>query len=269
MKKAITILLTTVLVLTLASCSKAQTANNDTDRETIYQVALLQSLTQGYFDGIITVGELKEHGDTGIGTFEGVNGEMIVLDGTVYQALGDGTVKEADDSETVPFSNVTFFETDGSVTLSDITDINTLKEQLNAAVEKQGGNMFYMIKISGNFEKMYVRSEWKQEKPYRTLDEALSTDQTEFHYENINGTIVGLYCPDYMSGLNATGWHFHFVSEDHSKGGHILDLTFDKAEAVYDTTPTFAMCLSDNGEFQGMELSKDVSEAIKQVETGE
>lgn len=41
--------------------------------ESIYQVALLQSLAQGYFDGIMTVGELKTHGDTGIGTFDGLN----------------------------------------------------------------------------------------------------------------------------------------------------------------------------------------------------
>ena len=37
------------------------------------------------------MGELKQHGDTGIGTFEGLNGEMIVLDGTVYQAVADGS----------------------------------------------------------------------------------------------------------------------------------------------------------------------------------
>ena len=66
----------------LSACSSWQEKN----RETIYQVALLQSLTQGYYDGIILVSELKQHGDTGIGTFEGVNGEMIVLDGKVYQA---------------------------------------------------------------------------------------------------------------------------------------------------------------------------------------
>ena len=78
--------------------------------ESIYQVALLQSLAQGYFDGSITVADLKEHGDTGIGTFDGLNGEMIVLEGVVYQATGDGSVVVPADDETVPFSNVTFFE---------------------------------------------------------------------------------------------------------------------------------------------------------------
>ena len=288
MKKILVILLAAAMIVPLSACSAQQQSENnsgqaetkseqpentntqaETDRETIYQVALLQSLTQGYYDGIIKVSELKEHGDIGIGTFEGVNGEMIVLDGTVYQALGDGTVQVAADDETVPFSNVTFFDKDGSVELSDINDVNALKEKLNAMVEENGKNLFYFVKMSGTFEKMNVRSEIKQEKPYKTLDKALETDQREFSYDNITGTVVALYCPDYMNGLNTPGWHFHFISDDKTKGGHLLDLQFAKATAEYDATPEFDMCLTDNGDFQQMELSKDVSDAIKKVETNE
>ena len=176
------------MVLSFTACSSQQPSQQSTEqqqtaqqdntanRETIFQVALLQSLTQGYYDGIIKVSELKQHGDTGIGTFEGVNGEMIVLDGTVYQALGDGSVQVADDNETVPFSNVTFFDGDLAATLSPTKDINTLKETLTATVNENGKNMFYMVKVTGTFDKMHVRSELKQEKPYRTLDKALETD---------------------------------------------------------------------------------------------
>lgn len=238
-------------------------------KETLFQVALLQSLTQGYYDGMITVDSLKKHGDTGIGTFEGVNGEMIVLDGTVYQALGDGSVKVADDKETVPFSNVTFFEEDGKLTLTDIDSVNALKEKLTDMVNQKGKNLFYMVKVQGEFPQMLVRSELKQEKPYKSLDKALETDQREFTYENISGTVVALYCPDYMSGLNAAGWHFHFLSDDKTKGGHVLDLSFNTAEAVYDLTPTFAMYLPDDNDFQKMELAKNVDDAIKKVETNE
>ena len=288
MKKILVILLAAAMTVPFAACSAQQQSGNnsgqpetaaaqtetksaqtETDRETIYQVALLQSLTQGYYDGIIKVSELKEHGDIGIGTFEGVNGEMIVLDGTVYQALGDGTVQVAADDETVPFSNVTFFDKDGGAELSDINDVNALKEKLNAMVEENGKNLFYFVKMSGTFEKMNVRSEIKQEKPYKTLDKALETDQREFNYDNITGTVVALYCPDYMGGLNTPGWHFHFISDDKTKGGHLLDLQFAKATAEYDATPGFDMCLTDNGDFQKMELSKDVSDAIKKVETNE
>ena len=74
-------LLVVAMMIPLAACSSQEQTQK---RETVYQVALLQSLTQGYYDGIVKVSELKQHGDTGIGTFEGVNGEMIVLDGTVY-----------------------------------------------------------------------------------------------------------------------------------------------------------------------------------------
>ncbi len=228
---------------------------------------MLQSLTQGYYDGIIKVSELKEHGDIGIGTFEGVNGEMIVLDGKVYQALGDGTVQEADENETVPFSNVTFFDSDVSVELKDIEDIASFKSELDKVVNDNGKNMFYAVKVTGTFEKMFVRSELKQEKPYKSLDKALETDQREFNYENITGTVVGLYCPDYMGGLNATGWHFHFISDDRTKGGHMLGLSFKEATAELDMTPSFDMMLSDNGDFQSMELAKDVNDAIKKVET--
>ena len=254
---------------TAAAQTETKSAQTETDRETIYQVALLQSLTQGYYDGIIKVSELKEHGDIGIGTFEGVNGEMIVLDGTVYQALGDGTVQEADNNETVPFSNVTFFDKDGSLELSEINDVNALKEKLSAMVDEKGRNLFYFVKVSGTFDKMNVRSELKQEKPYKTLDKALETDQREFNYDNIKGTVVALYCPDYMGGLNTPGWHFHFISDDKTKGGHILDLQFAGAEAEYDATPEFEMFLPDNDDFQKIELSKDVSDAIKKVETNE
>lgn len=246
-----------------------QTAGQTNSRETIYQVALLQSLTQGYYDGIITVSELKKHGDTGIGTFEGVNGEMVVLEGKVYQALGDGTVQEAAESETVPFSNVTFFESDVAADLTNIDSMASLKTALDKTVQDNGKNMFYMVKIGGTFDKMFVRSELKQNKPYRSLDKALETDQREFSYENIAGTIVGLYCPDYMGGLNASGWHFHFISDDRTKGGHILDLSFREAKAELDMTPHFDIQLSDDTNFQKMELAKDVDAAIKKVETNE
>ena len=279
-KRLIAVLLASML-LSLTACSGQDAQSSHTsgstqntsaasaakNTETIYQVALLQSLTQGYYDGIIKVSELKEHGDTGIGTFEGVNGEMIVIDGKVYQALGDGSVKEAADDETVPFSNVTFFDGDVSVDLKDIKDMASLKAELDKTVAKKGKNMFYMVKVSGTFEKMCVRSEIKQEKPYESLDKALETDQREFNYENITGTVVGLYCPDYMGGLNAAGWHFHFISDDRTKGGHILELNFKKATAELDITPSFDMVLSDNGDFQSMELAKDVNDAIKKVET--
>ena len=235
--------------------------------ESIYQVALLQSLAQGYFDGSMTVADLKSHGDTGIGTFDGLNGEMIVLDGVVYQAIGDGSVVVPADDETVPFSNVTFFEEDLTLPLSSIPDMASLQATLNEIVESNGSNLFYMVKIPGTFSFIKVRSEFKQEKPYRNLDVALAADQNEFDFENIKGTMVGLYCPDYMGDLNSVGWHFHFLTEDLTQGGHVLQVSVDEATAMLDATAGFELFLPEDEAFQNMELSKDMDEAIHKAET--
>ena len=251
-----------------AGVAPEETGSDDA-KDIIYQVALLQSLVQGYYDGIITVGELKEHGDTGIGTFEGVNGEMIVLDGVVYQALADGSIAIPSDDEKIPFSNVTFFDTDESLDLSGISDMAELQSKLNTVVEEKGSNLFYVVRIDGTFPDLKVRSEYKQEKPYRMLDEALASDQTEFDYENAEGTIVGLYCPDYMGGLHNAGWHFHYISGDLTRGGHVLKVSVDKATALIDATDGFEMVLAEAEDFQEMDLAKNVDEALHKAETAE
>ena len=269
MKRLIRVL-AMLCVMALGFCALAEdsaTIQDVMDGDTLYQVALLQSLVQGYYDGIISVGELKRHGDTGIGTFEGVNGEMIVLDGTDYQAAWDGSIAIPDDEETVPFSNVTYFDVDETLALSGIADMAALQEAVNGVVNELGANCFYMVKIEGTFDSIKVRSEYKQEKPYRMLDVALAEDQTEFDYEDIRGTMIGLYCPDYMGGLNSVGWHFHFINEDRTLGGHVLQVSVADAEAAFDMTDGFEMTLSRNAVFQDMALAKDVDEAIHKAET--
>ena len=251
-----------------AAQTEAQPASA-ADRETIFQVSLLQGLTLGDYYGSVTVKELKEKGDTGIGTFEGVNGELIALDGEVYRAKSDGSVEVAPDDETIPFSNVTFFDADTTEEISGITNIDDLKAYLNGKVEEFGKNRFYMIRIDGSFKKVSARSELKQEEPYKTLAEALSTDQREFDFDETTGTVVGLFCPEYMNDLNAVGWHFHYVSDDKQKGGHVLDLDIDKAEVKWDNTDGFNMALPETKMFPELDLTKDQSEDIKKVETNE
>lgn len=255
----------TILTGSLLFNTTAADAAAHVNRETIYQVALLQSLTMGYFDGSITVKQLKTFGDTGIGTFEGLDGEMIVLDGVVYRANQQCKINVVADKVTVPFSNVTFFDKDFSLSLNNVDDKDTLEKILNEQVDKHGRNNFYMIKISGDFNSIHVRSESGAEKPYPTLVEALKT-QNEVTQENIRGTIVGLYCPDFMSSLNSTGWHFHFISEDKKFGGHVLGANVKSAEVQFDKTATFRMNLPKMNNFNELNFNKDLSEEIRIAE---
>ena len=247
----------------------SDTTGSSADREVINQVSLLQGLTFGDYNGSVPVSRLKELGDIGIGTFDALNGELIMLEGTVYRAASDGSVEKVADDETIPFSDVTFFDADEVISLSSIDSVNTLKSELDKKVHEIGDNRFYMIRADGTFKSMQVRSELPQTEPYKPLATVLETDQTFFNYENIKGTVVGLYCPDYMSSLNAAGWHFHFISDDRKAGGHVLDLASDELKVSIDRTDNFAMALPDNEMFNNFDLTIDQSDDIKKVETGE
>lgn len=269
---AITIM--TMMAL-LSACGTGDAEANDAqtvegaDREVIQQVSLLQGLTYGDYKGSISAAQLKEAGDIGIGTFDGLNGELIMLNGIIYRAAYDGTIEEVSEEETIPFANTTFFDADEDIQIESIKDAEALKKVLDKKVNELGGNHFYMVRIDGSFKTMNVRSEYPQKEPYKPLADVLETDQTVFNYENIKGTVVGLYCPDYMNDLNAVGWHFHFISDDRKAGGHVLDLSADTLDVSLDVTEKFSMTLPDSKTFNDLDLSIDQSEDIKKVETGE
>ena len=264
------LLLAGSLLLNACGSGEASTSGQSTaDREIIHQISLLQGLTYGDYNGSVPVSRLKELGDTGIGTFDGLNGELIMLDGSVYRAAHDGSVEVVAYEETIPFANVTFFDPDEVSELKNIENIASLKEALNKKVQETGNNRFYMVKITGTFGTMAVRSELPQTEPYLPLAKVLETDQTFFDYQDIGGCVVGLYCPAYMSDLNAVGWHFHFLSEDKTAGGHVLDLSADSLTVSMDRTDGFSMMIPDNEMFNNFDLSVDQSDDIKKVETGE
>ena len=62
------------------------------DHSTLFQVSTTGALVQGVYNEAVTVGGLRTHGDFGLGTFEGLDGEMVVLDGKFYQAHADGSI---------------------------------------------------------------------------------------------------------------------------------------------------------------------------------
>lgn len=254
----------------MINTSKSKALNrHGQSRDVIYQVSLLQGLTNGDYYGSVAVGELKQHGDTGIGTFNRLNGELIMLDGEVYRAAGDGSVAVVSDDETIPFSVVSFMQVDETKQLHELPDFDALHQELNQLVQQRGINRFYMIRIDGMFRKMNVRSVYAQKEPYKRLVEVLACDQTFFDYENIEGTIVGLYCPPYMAALNAVGWHLHFISGDKVKGGHVLGVHIADAVLSWDDTDGFEVRLPQNKVFAGFDLTVDQSEDIKKVETNQ
>ena len=241
-------------------------SNIKTDKSVLFQISLLQGLTNGDYYGSVTINELKENGDTGIGTFDRLNGELVMLDGKVYRVAGDGSVEIVRDDETSPFAVATFIKEDVTKNLKDISDCDSLEKELEKLIEENGKNRFYMIRIDGLFRKINVRSVPAQTEPYKRLSEVLEQQQTFFEYENIKGSVVGLYCPPYMSYLNATGWHMHFISDDKTKGGHLLGVNIADARLAWNNIDEFHLILPKNDVFDKFDLTVDQSKDIEKVE---
>jgi acetolactate decarboxylase len=202
--------------------------------DSLFQFSTLNSLSAGNFDGNYTSGELKTHGDTGIGTFNGLDGEMIELNGNVYQIKSNGTVYLVTNSEYTPYAMTVFFKPDKVLIVNQTMNYAELEQYLNATVPSK--NMFYFIKVIGTFDSVKARSPQKQNKPYPTLNEALK-NQTIFNLNNITGTMVGLWCPAYASDVNLNDYHFHFISADKNSGGHVLDCQLKGAIIEIDYIP--------------------------------
>lgn len=236
--------------------------------DSLYQVSLLNALMQGDYDGSVSVGELLKHGDTGLGTFNKLDGEMIVIDGKVYKAKSDGTVEKQPDTELTPFAAVTFMNNDYTLSgLNGVKNLNELKVLLDKAVKEQVAdkNAFYMAKIDGEFNMAHVRSVPKQEKPYRPLSQ-VADEQKEYEYKNVKGTIIALYCPDYMEGINLPTWHFHFITDQRDKGGHLLDINIKSVKGSMDKMDSYKLVLPTSSTFSNMELATDLSKETEKAE---
>ncbi len=235
----------------------------------MFQVATLQSLALGYTKSVITVGELLAHGDIGLGTFEGVDGEMIVLDGHCYQARADGSVFEAPLDKGVPFAAVTYLQQGNAYEMEKIDTIDALKRFLDITIDERFElNSMHVARIDGCFAQVKARSETGRLSRHVELKSLLENNQQDFCFDNTEGTLVCVYFPDYMDGINAPGWHLHYVSKDGTCGGHVFDVRFEKANAVLSKISSIELKLPADAEFDTYALKEASGSDIKQVEQG-
>jgi len=210
------------------------------DRETLFQVSPFNTFALGNYDGDFTYGELAEHGDFGIGTLNGLNGEMIALDGVFYQVPVDGTPRQIGSSEKLPYATVTFFDADQSRQVVDALNYSELQTYISALLPSE--NVIYAIKVHGTFDYAETRSVPLQVKPYPPLTEAVK-NQTVFTLSNVTATAVGFWFPTSMDGVDFTGYHLHLVTDDCSAGGHLLDCIVRNATIEIDQTRSFKLVL--------------------------
>jgi len=220
----------------------------------VFQASTYSALQAGDYNGTMTLKELGTHGDFGLGTFNALDGEMILLNGTFYQVKSDGTVSVANDSMKTPFADVTSFEPTSQLVLASSTPLNYSELQLYLDNQLPTKNIFYAVKITAECSYVEVRSPPKQVMPYPPLSEALKNESI-FNLHNVTGTFVGFFSPQYANGTCVPGWHFHFLTTDDEHGGHVLDVTLQNATIQIDDLTTLSLVLPNTSSFYALNLT--------------
>ena len=232
--------------LVLCAASFAQSSNN------VFQYSVISALLEGIYDGSLSINEVSKHGDFGLGTLNRLDGELVALDGKFYQVTGEGEVNMIPGETLTPFTVVTFFNAEGSRSISDPLSYKELHSFLDEILP--GLNTTYAIRIEGTFSYMKTRSVNAQQKPYKKLVE-VTKNQSIFGFENIKGTMVGFRFPSFTEGVNVSGYHFHFISADKKSGGHVLDLKIGNVKAETAKQDNLYISLPTSEEFLKADLS--------------
>lgn len=234
------------------------------DRDTIYQTAPIDALMAGVYDGDYPVGDLKQHGDIGIGTLNALDGELIFVDGQMFQIRIDGKVCPVPDSALTPLATVTWLDRDITLKAVSATSLAAFASILDLALTSS--NLFYAVRADGEFDYVKTRSVPRQEKPYRPLVD-VAKEQAVFEFQRVKGTLVGFRCPPFVKGINVPGYHFHFLTDDRKGGGHVLDLRVTGLNVALDPSDSIYLALPRQGDFTHTDLSGDRQQELHRVES--
>jgi acetolactate decarboxylase len=229
---------------------------------TLFQVSTSGALVQGIYERAVSSAFLLNYGDFGIGTFDNLDGEMVVLDGVIYQVRSNGTVKKIVDDTGTPFAIVVKFAADQDQTIASASSF----EELRASCDRyrDSDNLFYAFRIDGHFEHIHTRAMQATLKGLPLAKAAAI--QPEFDFRDIRGTLVGIWAPQFASALNVVGYHFHFLSEDRTKGGHLLECSGTNLRVRVEKLNDFHLSLPESEEFLRADLTKDASKDLAYAE---
>lgn len=232
------------------------------DHATLFQVSTGTALVQGVHNKAVTIGDLRRHGDFGLGTFEGLDGEMVALGGRFYQAHPDGSITMPPDSASVPFATLTNFHSQHRSVLTDIDSF----EQLVAALDRlrRSQNLFFAVRLEGMLSELHLRVACKVA-PGTPLAEA-ARRQAEFRETDISGTLVGFWSPAYTRMVAIAGWHLHFLSKDSKVGGHLLGCKAKTLDVAVQDIDELHLALPETRQFLQADLNPDPSKALDEAE---
>lgn len=227
---------------------------NSTKTDEFYHYSMWAALVNKIYDGTLTAREAKKHGDIGLGTYNAVDGELIMIDGVLYQVPATGEVKLANDSMRIPYLNSTFFDKEFSFEISEILNYDSLRKRIQQHYPSR--NFFYAFKIHTDFDSLKLGSLHKQQKPYPESLDSLMPKRPKFDHTNISGTMVGFFCPDFIGDINVAGFHLHFLSDDKKVGGHVMEFMGKNFKVEMDKLTSYRFVLPETEDFDTVNLNK-------------
>jgi len=234
------------------------------DRHLVYQTSLMSALLDGIYDGDTTVATLLEHGDFGLGTFNALDGEMLILDGVCYRMRVDGTVTPAAPDALTPFAVVTEFVPTVSIPVDEPASRDEAVRLINQTL--QSANYLYAVRLTGEFEWVRVRAVQRQEKPYQPMSEAIRGEKT-LEFGRSTGVVAGFRTPLYGQGIGVPGGHVHYIDAARGHGGHVLDFRLLSGTIEICIGTDLHLELPLTAEFKNADLSPDdLADQIEQTE---
>lgn len=231
---------------------------------TLYQRSTIGALLAGIFDGDESVGELLKRGDFGLGTFNALDGEMVVLDGACYHVRSDGSAALADQSLLTPFAAVTRFHAEHRFSVDAPTTRVELSGRINGV--EQSPNVTIAVRIAGRFASITTRTVSAQTKPYPSLDEA-TRNETEVELTDVEGTLLGFRTPEFEHSIGVAGYHLHFLDGTRTRGGHMLDFTIASADVELMELTEIHLSLPTTGAFLTADLDPEgAADQVRQAE---
>ena len=232
------------------------------NRNSLYLCAPVNALVEGIYEENIPFSEVKKFGDFGLGTFDCLDGEMVMLDGTIYQIASDGRVRQIDDEEKTPFSCVTFYQPFSQDELNAHLSYEDFLAWLRDLLPSP--NLCYALRIEGLFDSIAVRSVPKQHN-YRPLVE-VAKEQPVFRFSKIEGTLAGFFTPAFLASLNVPGLHLHFLSTDLKHGGHLLTCEPCRVRVGVQILNRVELALPVSLDYLTRDFERDTSQDLEKAE---
>lgn len=250
-KKSVKLIILKLSVLLLMSNSFAASSaatGVSIPSTSLYQLGNASALFSGLVEGNQNLKSLMTKGNFGLGTFNDIDGELVAVDGKFFKIGQKGVTTPVESNWKSPFVELVKFKNSNTVNITNAASYDKLKQQLATQIDNK--NIPYAIKISGTFDFIKLRSR----SPRKSTDNSNIVEEI-YTANDIKGTLVGYWFPDYLLSLTVPAFHFHFIADDHKLSGHVLEVKSTNVRVAMNKISQIEMAFPQSTAYKEMKIN--------------